>query len=109
SMEETSWQQLDDYVAMDRTLHLTICSAAGNPFLRQLWEVTYDTFLDLRRKIGLTPEDLQLSNERHRKLVEALTKRDPEAVRHEIIESLSLGERDLVEAVEQIDSSGRNN
>lgn len=101
TMESTPVEKLEDYVGLDKEFHRTICTAASNPYLIQLWEVTYDMFLTLRRQIGLTREDLELSNIRHRKLVEALNDRNPNDLRMVVIESLALGEKDLVEAIEQ--------
>ena len=98
-MEMTSREQLDEYVTLDRLLHQKISEIGGNPFLSQVWQLTYDLFLEMRLKIGLNSEDLAVSDERHRVLVHALAERDEDLVEGTIIDSLAIGEKSMMRAV----------
>lgn len=99
-MERTPLGDIDLYVKLDRQFHTRISEVAGNPVLQRMWEIAYSMFLSMRQRAGLSREDFIISNERHRKLVQALAQRDPQAVRSTIEDTLQIGERSLVEAIE---------
>lgn len=100
-MEKTPVSDTESYVKLDRQFHTNISEVAGNPVLQRMWEIAYSMFLDLRQRAGLSREDFILSNERHRTLVRALRRRDPQSVRRTIEDTLEIGEQSLVRAIEQ--------
>jgi len=100
-MAATPLEDLDAYMDLDRVFHSEICNLSGNAILATMWLIAYDVFAEIRRSVPPTDAFRRLSDERHRLLVQALASGDPDHVRRTVSESLAIGEKDIVQALEK--------
>lgn len=71
----------NDFIEEDRLFHRTLYSGIGNSLLIKLMEVFWEVYRRLRAQANLEPPDAVRTWENHRRIVEALDRRDPAATR----------------------------
>jgi GntR family transcriptional regulator, transcriptional repressor for pyruvate dehydrogenase complex len=87
--------RLDELTTADRTFHRQICDASGNDFLRALADHIVEALSDFRHSIFGMPGRAVISLAEHRRIVEALENRDPDAAVATILDHLQSVKRAL--------------
>lgn len=100
-MELLAADQVTEYAQIDREFHAHISALGGNEILTHMWEISYDLFIELRLSVPVSDEFLQVSNLRHRLLVDALEQADEDILRKTMRASLDLGETDIARELAQ--------
>jgi len=90
----------DAYFALDMQFHATVCRVAGNVVFTQIWTLIHELILGARGDWEPLPGLVELSNENHRALVEALAAADPERARATVHETLLRVETLILEGLE---------
>ncbi|WP_158046301.1 FadR/GntR family transcriptional regulator [Skermanella pratensis] len=93
-------QDIGDFEHWDGQLHVSIVTASKNSLLIDLYRTMNETrnqpeWLRLKRR-SLTPERRRTYQEQHRRIVEALTDRDAQAARLELLDHLLMVRSNLM-------------
>lgn len=90
-----------EYLDLDLEFHVVLAEAGGNPVLAQLTGLIRDIYTRYFEIVLEDPEMNRTSLEFHRKVYEALRKRNPEAARQHIIAHLLQAEKDVLKVLDQ--------
>lgn len=78
---ETALDNVDVFVEADLDFHLALAEGTQNPFIPILMDSIIDLLREQRKRIGLTKGGLQRGQVHHKKILDAVTRRDSKAAR----------------------------
>jgi GntR family transcriptional repressor for pyruvate dehydrogenase complex len=78
---DTALDNVDVFVEADLDFHLALAEGTQNPFIPILMDSIIDLLREQRKRIGLTKGGLQRGQAHHKKILDAITRRDPQAAR----------------------------
>jgi len=78
---ETAFDQVDIYVEADLDFHLALAEATQNPLIPALMDSIIDLLREQRKRTGLVKGGLKRGQIHHKKILEAVTRHDPQAAR----------------------------
>lgn len=78
---DTAMDNVDMFVEADLDFHLALAEGTQNPFIPILMDSIIDLLREQRKRIGLTKGGLQRGQDHHKKILDAVTRRDPQAAR----------------------------
>lgn len=87
-MQALPAHEFDTYFLLDMRFHHVICEAAANPVFAQVWSLIHQLIQNARQDLHQVPGLVELSNDNHVRLLEALAVRDPERARRTVHEAL---------------------
>jgi DNA-binding FadR family transcriptional regulator len=88
-LADTSAARLADYRRLDSRLHLAIAEVTGSPSLTSAMADVRMRLNELLDAIPLLERNIQHSNEQHKAIVDAITRRTPETARRAMQEHLA--------------------
>ena len=74
-------EDVDVFVEADLDFHLALAEATQNPFIPILMDSIIELLREQRKRIGLTNGGLQRGQVHHKKILDAVTRRDPQVAR----------------------------
>jgi GntR family transcriptional repressor for pyruvate dehydrogenase complex len=80
----------------DERFHRAIMRAANNPLLSQMTEIIHDSLLEIFRTTDHVTEDMDKSNDNHRKVFQAIQAKDPVRAKKAMLAVLKQTEKDLL-------------
>jgi len=80
---------MDVYVEADLDFHLALAEATQNPIIPVLMDSIIDLLREQRKRIGLSEGGPARGQKHHKEILEAVTRRDPEAARNAMRKHLS--------------------
>lgn len=99
SMEALPPAEFDAYFALDMRFHGALCEVAGNPVFTRIWSLIYELIQAARLALSDVGGLLELSNENHKALLEAIRAGDPDEARRTVHESLTKVETLILESI----------
>ena len=78
---ETALDNVDMFVEADLDFHLALAEATQNPIIPILMDSIIDLLREQRKRIGLTKGGLRRGQVHHKKILDAVTRRDAQAAR----------------------------
>ena len=78
---DTALDNVDVFVEADLDFHLALAEGTANPFIPILMDSIIDLLREQRKRIGFTKGGLRRGQIHHKKILEAITRRDPQAAR----------------------------
>ena len=78
---ETALDNVEVFAEADLDFHLALAEATQNPIIPVLVDSIIDLLREQRKRIGLVNGGLQRGQSHHKKILEAVMKRDPQAAR----------------------------
>lgn len=78
---DTALEDVDVYVEADLGFHLALAQATQNPIIPVLMDSIIDLLREQRKRIALVDGGLKRGQYHHKKILEAVIRRDPEAAR----------------------------
>lgn len=81
SIMDTALDNVDLFVEADLDFHLALAEGTQNPIIPILMDSIIDLLRKQRKRIGLTPGGLQRGQLHHKKILEAVIRRDSQAAR----------------------------
>ncbi|MBI1795213.1 MAG: FadR family transcriptional regulator [Chloroflexi bacterium] len=78
---ETALDNVDVFVEADLDFHLALAEGTQNPFIPILMDSIIDLLREQRKRIGLTKGGLQRGQVHHKKILDSVIRRDPQAAR----------------------------
>ena len=78
---ETALDNVDVFAEADLDFHLALAEATQNPIIPVLVDSIIDLLREQRKRIGLVNGGLQRGQSHHKKILEAVIRRDPQAAR----------------------------
>jgi GntR family transcriptional repressor for pyruvate dehydrogenase complex len=78
---ETALDNVDVFAEADLDFHLALAEATQNPIIPVLVDSIIDLLREHRKRIGLVNGGLQRGQSHHKKILEAVIRRDPQAAR----------------------------
>jgi GntR family transcriptional repressor for pyruvate dehydrogenase complex len=78
---DTALDNVDVFVESDLDFHLALAEGTQNPFIPILMDSIIDLLRVQRKRIGLTNGGLQRGQIHHKRILDAVTRRDPQAAR----------------------------
>lgn len=78
---DTALDNVDVFVEADLDFHLALAEGTQNPYIPILMDSIIDLLREQRKRIGLTKGGLQRGQLHHKRILEAVTRRDPQAAR----------------------------
>lgn len=87
-VQYTAMGQVDELTATDRAFHRLFCEASGNNFLKTLADNIVEALAEPRYSILAVPRRATISLQEHRRILNALKARDPEAARKALVAHL---------------------
>lgn len=78
---ETALENADVFVEADLDFHLALAEATQNPIIPIIMDSLIDLLREQRKRTALTKGGLKRGQAHHKKIMEAVTRRDPEAAR----------------------------
>ncbi len=78
---DTAVDDVDRFVEADLDFHLALAEATQNPIIPALLDTIIDLLRQQRRRIGLVNGGLRRGQYHHKRILEAVIRRDPEAAR----------------------------
>ena len=78
---ETAFDNVEVYVEADLDFHLALAEATQNPLVPALMDSIIDLLREHRKRIGLVGGGLQRGQVHHKKILDAVIRRDPQAAR----------------------------
>ncbi len=78
---DTALDDVDRFVEADLDFHLALAEATQNPIIPALLDTIIDLLRQQRRRIGLVNGGLRRGQYHHKRILEAVIRRDPEAAR----------------------------
>jgi DNA-binding GntR family transcriptional regulator len=90
--------QPDSYFQLNLDFHARLIAVAGNPELALTYEGTVKQLLLMRRRGLVQAQNIRVSNAEHRRIVDALVARDPDAADTAMRDHVDSGFRRLIDA-----------
>jgi len=78
---DTALNNVDVFVEADLDFHLALAEGTQNPYIPILMDSIIDLLREQRKRIGLTKGGLKRGQVHHKKILDAITRRDPQAAR----------------------------
>jgi len=78
---DTALDNVDVFVEADLDFHLALAEGTQNPFIPILMDSIIDLLREQRKRIGLTKGGLKRGQVHHKKILDAVTRRDAQAAR----------------------------
>jgi len=78
---DTALDNVDVFVEADLDFHLALAEATQNPIIPILMDSIIDLLREHRKRIGLTSGGLRRGQSHHKKILDAIIQRDPQAAR----------------------------
>jgi len=78
---DTALDNVDVFVEADLDFHLALAEGTQNPFIPILMDSIIDLLREQRKRIGLTKGGLQRGQVHHKKILDAVTRHDPQGAR----------------------------
>ncbi len=78
---DTALENVDLFVEADLDFHLALAEATQNPIIPALLDTIIDLLRQQRRRIGLVSGGLRRGQYHHKRILDAVIRRDPEAAR----------------------------
>ena len=78
---DTALNNVDIFVEADLDFHLALAEGTQNPYIPILMDSIIDLLREQRKRIGLTKGGLKRGQVHHKKILDAVTRRDPQAAR----------------------------
>jgi len=78
---DTALDNVDVFAEADLDFHLALAEATQNPIIPVLVDSIIDLLREHRKRIGLVNGGLQRGQSHHKKILEAVSRRDPQAAR----------------------------
>jgi len=78
---DTALNNVDVFVEADLDFHLALAEGTQNPYIPILMDSIIDLLREQRKRIGLTKGGLKRGQVHHKKILDAVTRRDPQAAR----------------------------
>ena len=78
---ETAFDNVEIYVEADLDFHLALAEATQNPIIPALMDTIIDLLREQRKRTGLVKGGLQRGQIYHKKILEAVIRKDPQAAR----------------------------
>jgi len=78
---DTALEDVDTFVEADLDFHLALAEATQNPIIPILMDSIIDLLREQRKRIGLTKGGLKRGQSHHKKILDAVSKHDPQAAR----------------------------
>lgn len=89
-------KDLQQHQRYDEQFHRVIMHAANNPLLSQMMGIIHDSLLEIFRATDRVTEDMDKSNDNHRRVFQAIQARDPVQAKKAMLAVLKQTERDLL-------------
>ena len=80
-MDDTGLDNVDVFVEADLDFHLALAEGTQNPFIPILMDSIIDLLREQRKRTGVTRGGLQRGQIHHKKILDAVTRRDPQLAR----------------------------
>jgi len=91
---DTALGNVDIFVEADLDFHLALAEATQNPIVPILMDSIIDLLREQRKRTGLTKGGLQRGQAHHKKILDAVTRRDAEAARKAMQEHMKQVRKD---------------
>jgi len=91
---DTALDNVDIFVEADLDFHLALAEGTQNPFIPILMDSIIDLLREQRKRIGLTKGGLQRGQIHHKKILDAVTRRDVQAARQAMQDHLKQVRKD---------------
>jgi len=91
---ETALDDVDTFVEADLDFHLALAEATQNPIIPILMDSIIDLLREQRKRTGLTKGGLQRGQTHHKKILDAVTRRDAESARKAMQEHMKQVRKD---------------
>ncbi len=78
---DSAYEDVNLYIEADLDFHLSLAEATQNPIIPALMDTIIDLLREQRKRIALADGGLQRGQMHHKKILEAVTRRDPKAAR----------------------------
>jgi GntR family transcriptional repressor for pyruvate dehydrogenase complex len=78
---DTALDNVDVFVEADLDFHLALAEGIQNPYILILMDSIIDLLREQRKRTGLTKGGLERGQIHHKKILDAVTRRDPQAAR----------------------------
>jgi len=91
---DTALDDVDVFVEADLDFHLALAEGTQNPFIPILVDSIIDLLREQRKRIGLTKGGLQRGQAHHKKILDAITRRDAKASRQAMQDHLKQVRKD---------------
>jgi GntR family transcriptional repressor for pyruvate dehydrogenase complex len=91
---DTALDKVDVFVEADLDFHLALAEGTQNPIIPILMDSIIDLLREQRKRIGLTKGGLQRGQTHHKKILDAITQRDPQAARRAMQDHLKQVRKD---------------
>jgi len=100
---DTALDDVDVFVEADLDFHLALAEGTQNPFIPILMDSIIDLLREQRKRIGLTKGGLRRGQIHHKKILDAVTRRDPQASRQAMQDHLTQVREDSKTSAEDAD------
>ncbi len=91
---DTALDNVDVFVEADLDFHLALAEGTQNPYIPILMDSIIDLLREQRKRTGLTKGGLQRGQIHHKKILDAVTRRDAQAARHAMQDHLKQVRKD---------------
>jgi len=88
SIMDTALENVEAFVEADLDFHLALAEATQNPIIPSLMDSIIDLLREQRKRLGRVEGGLARGQYHHRRILEAIVRRDPQAARKEMQEHL---------------------
>ncbi len=78
---DAAYEDGDAFIESDLDFHLALAEATQNPLIPALLDTIVDLLREQRKRAAMVPGGLQRSQQHHRKILQAVRARDPQAAR----------------------------
>ena len=91
---DTALEDVDRFVEADLDFHLALAEATQNPFIPLLMDSIIDLLREHRKRTGLAQGGLERGQSHHKKILQAVMRRDPKAARKSMQDHLEQVRKD---------------
>ena len=91
---DTALEDVDSFVEADLDFHLALAEATQNPLIPLLMDSVIDLLREQRKRTGLAKGGLERGQFHHKKILEAVMRRDPKAARQSMQDHLKQVRKD---------------
>jgi DNA-binding FadR family transcriptional regulator len=91
---DTALDNVDVFVEADLDFHLALAEATQNPFIPLLMDSIIDVLREQRKRTGLSNGGLKRGQSHHKKILNAVIQRDPQAARQAMQDHLKQVRKD---------------
>jgi GntR family transcriptional repressor for pyruvate dehydrogenase complex len=88
SIMDTALEDVEAFVEADLDFHLALAEATQNPIIPSLMDSIIELLREQRKRLGRTEGGLARGQYHHKRILEAIIRRDPQASRREMQEHL---------------------